>query len=146
VGAGFAQARDHVLQSFLRGCVDGLSRFVVELAAIPSFAGLQANLLHPEQYGVVVRVRRKFLATVVAIPPEVRISLLMAGRYLTIFPASALRFPTRRPELRVLPVQLPIARVPNGIVTLKNRTLSPVARLFVDNARKVAEPLTKIKG
>src|SRR6266705_1992838 len=68
--------------------------------------------------------------TVVAIPPEVRISLLMTGHFLTIFPVSALRFPTRRPELRVLPVEVPIACVPNGIVTLKNRTLSPVAQLF----------------
>ena len=84
--------------------------------------------------------------TVVAIPPEVRISLLMTGHFLTIFPVSALRFPTRRPELRVLPVEVPIACVPNGIVTLKNRTLSPVAHLFVDSARKVAKPLAKIKG
>jgi len=70
----------------------------------------------------------------------------MTGHFLTIFPASALRFPTKRPELRVLPVELPIARVPNGIVTLKNRPLSPVAQLFVSSARKVAKPLAKIKG
>ena len=50
-----------------------------------------------------------------------------------------------RPELRVLPVELPMARVPSGIVTLKNRTLSPVAQLFVDAARKVAKPLAKRK-
>jgi DNA-binding transcriptional LysR family regulator len=84
--------------------------------------------------------------TVVAVPPEVRISLLMTGRYLTIFPASAVRLPARRPELRVLPVELPITRVPNGIVTLKNRTLSPVARLFADGARKVAKLLAKTEG
>jgi hypothetical protein len=44
-----------------------------------------------------------------------------------------------------LPVELPIARVPSGIVTLKNRTLSPVVQLFVDSARKVAKPLAKRK-
>jgi DNA-binding transcriptional LysR family regulator len=85
-------------------------------------------------------------ATVVAVPPEVRISLLMTGHYLTIFPASALRFPAKRPGLRVLPVELPMARVPNGIITLKNRTLSPVAQLFADGARKVAKPLAKTQG
>jgi DNA-binding transcriptional LysR family regulator len=78
-------------------------------------------------------------ATVVTTPPEVRISLLATGRYLTIFPASALRFPTRRAELKVLPVELPIARVPSGIVTLNNRTLSPVALLFVEGARELAK-------
>jgi hypothetical protein len=41
--------------------------------------------------------------------------------------------------------ELPMARVPSGIVTLKNRTLSPVAQLFVDAARKVAKPLAKRK-
>ena len=49
-------------------------------------------------------------ATVVTDSPQVRISLLATGRFVTIFPASALRFPARRPELKVLPVELPMAR------------------------------------
>jgi DNA-binding transcriptional LysR family regulator len=80
-------------------------------------------------------------ATVFTILPAVRISLLATGRFLTIFPASVLRFPVKRPELKVLPVELPIARVPIAIVTLKNRTLSPVAQLFIDSAREVVKPL-----
>jgi len=83
--------------------------------------------------------------TVVTIPLDVRISLLATGHFLTIFAASTWRFFIRRPELKVLPVELPMARVPSGIVTLKNRTLSPVAQLFVDSARKVAKPLAKRK-
>ena len=83
--------------------------------------------------------------TVVTDSPEVRTSLLATGRFVTIFPASALRFPARRPEIKVLPVQLPMARLPNGIVTLKNRALSPVAQLFIDCAREVAKPLAKRK-
>jgi DNA-binding transcriptional LysR family regulator len=83
--------------------------------------------------------------TVVTDSPHMRISLLATGRFVTIFPASALRFPARRSELKVLPVELPMARRPNGIVTLKNRTLSPVARLFIDCAREVAKPLAKRK-
>ena len=38
---------------------------------------------------------------------------------------SILRFPTKRLDIKVLPVKLPVARVPIGIVTLKNRMLSP---------------------
>jgi DNA-binding transcriptional LysR family regulator len=77
--------------------------------------------------------------TVVALPPDVRVSLLATGNFLSIFPTSALRFPAKRPELKVLPVNLPMARGPNGIVTLKNRTLGPVAQLFIDSAREVAK-------
>jgi DNA-binding transcriptional LysR family regulator len=74
---------------------------------------------------------------------EARISLLATGRFLSLLPASAMRFPARRPELRVLPVELPAALVPNGIVTLRDRTLTAVARLFIETARDVAKPLAK---
>jgi DNA-binding transcriptional LysR family regulator len=81
--------------------------------------------------------------TVVADSPEVRISLLATGRFVTIFPASILRFPTMRSEIKVLPVELPMAHVQNVIVTLKNRALSPVAQLFIDCAREGAKRVAK---
>jgi DNA-binding transcriptional LysR family regulator len=74
---------------------------------------------------------------------EVRLSLLSSGRFLTIVPASALKCPARRPEIKILPVALPEPRVPTGIVTLKNRALSPVAQLFIQYARELAKPLAK---
>ena len=83
--------------------------------------------------------------TVVTFSPEVRIRLLATGRFVAIFPASALRLPTRHPEIKILPVELPTARVPIAIVTLKNRTLSPAARLFIEHAREFAKPLAKGK-
>ena len=85
-------------------------------------------------------------ASVVTLPSEVRVSLLATGRFLTIFPTSVLRFVTEGPVLKVLPVELPIAPVSVGIVTLKNRTLSPTARLFIEHAREVAKPLARRKG
>jgi DNA-binding transcriptional LysR family regulator len=83
--------------------------------------------------------------TVVSATPEVRLSLLATGRFLSIFPTSSLRFPTPHAALKVLPVELPVARVSNGIITLKNRALSPVAQLFIEHAREVAKPLAKRK-
>lgn len=83
--------------------------------------------------------------TVATAAPEMRISLLATGRFLSIFPNSVLRFPTGRPEVKVLPVKVPVPPVPVGIVTLKNRTLSRVAQLFIDGAREVAKPLAKRK-
>src|SRR5262245_20370443 len=83
--------------------------------------------------------------TVFTISPEARISLVATGRLLSIVPTSILRFPSRRPEIKVLPIKLSIARVPFGIVTLRDRTLSPVAQLFIEHAREVAKPLAKRK-
>jgi DNA-binding transcriptional LysR family regulator len=81
--------------------------------------------------------------TVVTYSGDMRLSLLATGRFLTIHPASLLRFPTKRPELKVLPIELPLAREQIGIITLKNRTLSPTARLFIEHAREVAKQLAK---
>lgn len=81
--------------------------------------------------------------TVVTMSPEVRIALLGTGRFLTIFPVAALHFGAGRTGLKVLPVALPIAPVAVGIVTLNNRTLSPVAGLFIEHAHEVATLLTK---
>jgi DNA-binding transcriptional LysR family regulator len=81
--------------------------------------------------------------TVVADSPQVQMRLLATGRFLTIFPTSTIKFSSQRSEFRVLPVELPMTYIPNGIVTLKNRTLSPVAELFVETAREVAKPLAK---
>jgi DNA-binding transcriptional LysR family regulator len=83
--------------------------------------------------------------TVVTDSPQMRMSLLATGRFLSFLPASALRFPTKRSEIRALPVKLPPAPVANGIVTVKNRELSPVCQLFIDCARDIAKPLAARK-
>jgi DNA-binding transcriptional LysR family regulator len=62
--------------------------------------------------------------SVVSPTPEVRLSLLATGRFISIFPTSSLIFPTRRAELKVLPVDLPMVRVPNGIITRSARSPS----------------------
>jgi DNA-binding transcriptional LysR family regulator len=84
-------------------------------------------------------------ATVVTDSPHMRVSLLATGRFITVFPASALRFLAKGSALKVLPVDLPMARRPNGIVTLKDRALSPVAQLIIDSARELAKPMAKRK-
>jgi LysR family pca operon transcriptional activator len=45
--------------------------------------------------------------------------------------------------LKKLPVELSSTHQQTGIVTLKNRTLSPLAQRFIEMAREVAKPLTK---
>jgi DNA-binding transcriptional LysR family regulator len=81
--------------------------------------------------------------TVFSDVPHVRMALVETGRFLSIFPASALRFPADNPKVKELPIDMRLARVPVGIVTLKNRAIGPVARLFIENAREMARPLAK---
>jgi DNA-binding transcriptional LysR family regulator len=47
------------------------------------------------------------------------------------------------PPLKILPVTLPTPAWPVGIMTLKNRTPSPVAKLFIACLHDVARPLAK---
>jgi DNA-binding transcriptional LysR family regulator len=82
-------------------------------------------------------------ATVVAIAHELGINLARTGRYLTILPEFLLQFPSQHPFIKKLPVELPIASAPIGIIRMANRTPSPVVQHFIDCAREVAKPLTK---
>jgi DNA-binding transcriptional LysR family regulator len=82
-------------------------------------------------------------ASVVAYGLEMTINLLSTGRYLAIHPASVFTFPVKHPLIRKLPIALPIVSGPIGILTLKNRALSPAAQLVIDCAREVANPSAK---
>jgi DNA-binding transcriptional LysR family regulator len=79
-------------------------------------------------------------ASVLSYSLNVRTSLLATGRFLTIVPASVLRFGAGELVLKVLPVELPPAAQPVAITTLKHRMLSPAAKLFIEGAREVAGP------
>ena len=70
--------------------------------------------------------------------------LVATGRFLTVLPSFMLTVPSRRAPLKGLPVTLPNARMPVGIITLKNRALSPVAALFIAHTREVAR--TRARG
>jgi DNA-binding transcriptional LysR family regulator len=78
---------------------------------------------------------------VIVDPAETRMSLLATGRFVSIFPDSALRFYVRRTELKVLRVTPTLRRIAVGLATLKNHAISPVSRLFIDNCRTVAQQL-----
>jgi DNA-binding transcriptional LysR family regulator len=82
-------------------------------------------------------------ATVFSSVTPVRHALLASGRFLSMVQASTVRFGTGNPALKVLPVDLPTTLRSIGIITLRNRTLSPVAQLFTDCAHEVAKLVTK---
>ena len=64
--------------------------------------------------------------------------LLATGRYLTVLPESVLRYNAKQWSLKALPVDLGMKPMAFTILSLKNRTVSPVVQLFVEQVRAVA--------
>jgi DNA-binding transcriptional LysR family regulator len=81
--------------------------------------------------------------TVVTSTLPIRSALLATGRFLSMVPNVVLQFPSRDQALKGLPIDLPSTVKPLVIVTLKNRTLSPITELFADCARETARLATK---
>lgn len=78
-------------------------------------------------------------ATVFTFAPDVRMSFLSGGRFLTLCAHSVFRFPRKRPDVKILPVEVKAPQMPIGVATLKNRTISPAAGLFIERARDLAK-------
>ena len=76
--------------------------------------------------------------TVSAASMLLRSRLLATGRYLTVLPDSVLRANAKSWGLKALPVDLGMKPMSVAIVTLRNRTVSPVVQLFVEEVRKAA--------
>jgi DNA-binding transcriptional LysR family regulator len=100
-------------------------------------------------------IRELFQASGRNLPPlgigcnaaKMQFDMVATGRFLGLFPRSMLHFGTKGTPIKILPVELPrqmaTQLAPVGIVTLKNRTISPVAQLLIECARQVAKPLAK---
>jgi DNA-binding transcriptional LysR family regulator len=73
-------------------------------------------------------------------------AMLATGHFLAVLSGSTLRLSGKRLGIKPLSLDLPIQPGFVGIVTLKKRTLSPVAQLFIDRARDVAKRLANVKA
>src|SRR5262249_23489253 len=80
-------------------------------------------------------------ATVTTRSLHLRTSLLATGRFLTVLPRYILNDSGKHPSLKVVPVELRDIQGSIAIITLKNRTLSPLARLFIEHTRVVAKQI-----
>jgi DNA-binding transcriptional LysR family regulator len=79
-------------------------------------------------------------ASVVSVSMHLRLALLATGTYVSTIPNSFVRYSVDRWLLKVLPIDLGL-KLPVGIFTLKNRTLSPVALNFIKHVRWVAKSM-----
>jgi DNA-binding transcriptional LysR family regulator len=77
---------------------------------------------------------------------SVRTRLVETGRFLTMLPRSTLHFGAGRLRMKVLPLSPPMTARPVEIITLKNRTLNPIAKLFIEEIRHFAKALNKQKS
>jgi len=82
-------------------------------------------------------------ATLVTYSIDLRSKLSARGRFITVVPRSALGDAGGPRTLKELPVNLPPRPWLVAILTLKNRTLSPVVERFIKCAREVAKPFAK---
>jgi DNA-binding transcriptional LysR family regulator len=81
--------------------------------------------------------------TVTASSMLLRSRLLATGRYLTVLPDSVLRHNAKEWSLKALPIKLVMQPMSVTLVTLKNRTVSPVVGLFIEQVRAMAAARTK---
>jgi DNA-binding transcriptional LysR family regulator len=72
---------------------------------------------------------------------HLRTNLIATGDFITTLPRSVLHLYAARLGLKALPVDFPARPWPVSIITLKNRTLSPLAEKFIECAYEIAKSM-----
>ena len=70
-------------------------------------------------------------------------ALLETGRFLSILPAYILKLPRKHPTLRALAIELPHTFSSVQVITPRHRSLSPLAKLFIERVRAISRPLAQ---
>jgi DNA-binding transcriptional LysR family regulator len=117
-----------------------LGDLVDELWVLPSRENIARSLITEAFHASGLELPRR---VIVGNSMQMLNTLLATGRFLAIHPASYLRFSAGL-SIKILPVEMPLRSTPVGIVTLKNRTLNPITKLFIEYAHTVARPLAKV--
>src|SRR5262245_3034563 len=80
-------------------------------------------------------------ATTVTNSRNFQYALLETGHFLGFHPAFALNWPRKQRTLKALPIALPHTRTAVKIITPRHRSLSPLARFFIEQMRAMTKPL-----
>jgi DNA-binding transcriptional LysR family regulator len=130
----------------------GLDLVVAGLAPMPSDDALNVELLFEESFCIVTathspwaRRRKVTLADLMNeawIFGEPNNAVLSSGNYVSCIPRSVYRSGAQGHQIKALPIEMGL-KLPIQIFTLKNRTLSPAAKLFIESAREVAKAIAK---
>jgi len=78
-------------------------------------------------------------ATVLTVSLHLYMRVIETGSWVGLVPASVMRFGGRQMQIKVLPVKILSPPAPVGFITVKDRTLTPLAERFIECIRKVAK-------
>jgi len=81
-------------------------------------------------------------ASIVTLSVQLTITLITSGSFVGLLPSAVARLSAKRVGLKILPVKLPGIRYSVEIITVRNRAASPLAKLFIEEARAVAKSLS----
>jgi DNA-binding transcriptional LysR family regulator len=81
-------------------------------------------------------------ATVLTVSLHLYLRMIETGCWLGLVPGSVMRFGGKQMRIKVLAVKTLSPPAPVGFVTVKGRTLTPLAERFIDCTRKVANSST----
>jgi DNA-binding transcriptional LysR family regulator len=81
-------------------------------------------------------------ATVLTVSLHLYMRLIETGHWLGLVPASVMRFGGKGMRLKVLPVKTLSPPAPVGLITVRDRTLTPLAERFIECTRKVVNSST----
>jgi DNA-binding transcriptional LysR family regulator len=79
--------------------------------------------------------------SIVTLSGQLTVNLIASGRFVGLLPHSVARFSTGRVGLKILPITLPTPRFSVAILTVKNRTLSPLAEMFIACALEMSRSM-----
>ena len=77
-------------------------------------------------------------ATVQTVSLHLYMRVIETGRWVGLVPASVMRFGGQHMRIKALPVKISTPPAPVGFITVKDRTLTPLAERFIEYTRKVA--------
>jgi DNA-binding transcriptional LysR family regulator len=117
--------------------------------SLAQLAGEPWVLPLPDQpYGAVVL--EAFRAQGLQLPPTIvgstlplRTTLLVTGLFVSMVPRVVMQFPPKNLMLKTLPIELPGTARTLALITLKNRTLNPLAHLFANYVRAATKSLRR---
>jgi DNA-binding transcriptional LysR family regulator len=81
-------------------------------------------------------------ARVLSVSLHLHLRLIETGLWLGLIPDCVMRFGGKQPQVKVLPIKVPSPPAPVGFLTVKDRTLTPLAERFIACSRKVANSKT----
>jgi DNA-binding transcriptional LysR family regulator len=110
-----------------------LAQLIAEPWVLPPYGSVPGSLILKLFQAIDTQPPQPSITT---LSGQLTVTLIASGLFVGVLPSSVAHFNVRRAGLKILPLRLPPVHIPASIVTVKNRTLSPAAKLFIDCARQ----------